>query len=114
MESKPVLILLFVVLVIFAWSMVGFIGKLQVTKENKEIAEKKVAELEKEKADYEAKIAKLKTPEGVEETIRDTYGLAKEGEGLIVVVDDKNNPNKSNNSEGGFFSHLMFWKNWFK
>ncbi|MEO5635461.1 MAG: septum formation initiator family protein [Candidatus Paceibacterota bacterium] len=115
MESKPVLVMLIVLLLVFSWSIIGFIGKLQVTSENKKIAEKKVAELQKQKDEYNAKIEKLKTQNGVEETIRDTYGLAKEGEGLIVVVDDQSAIDAAaKRDSSGFWSHVFFWNNWFK
>ena len=38
----------------------------------------------------------LSTQNGVEEIIRDKYGLAKEGEGLIVITDDNNQTNTQN------------------
>ena len=85
---------------------------MQLTKENREIVEYKIAELEKGKEKLSSDIAKLQTEEGVEENIREKFGLAKEGEGMIVIVEDKNQPEiplETNTS--GFFS---FFKNLFK
>src|SRR5258708_1811966 len=90
LHSKPVLALLGILLLVFAYGVVGFFGKMRVTVENKNIAEKKVADLEKQKEKLSSDIAKLKTDSGVEESIRDKFGLAKEGEGEIIIVDDKN------------------------
>ena len=39
MESWPVLLFLGILVLIFAWGVIGFIGKMQTTRENREIAE---------------------------------------------------------------------------
>ncbi len=111
LESKPVLVFLGVLLLFFTWGVIGFMGKMQVTRENKRLAEAKVAELLKQKEKLSSEIANLQTDSGKEAIFRENFGLAKEGEGLIVIVDDKNAAkNKSKNSTG-FFS---FFKNLFK
>ena len=86
-------------------------NKMSVTRENRKIAENKVAQLEKEKEKLASDINKLKSQNGIEENIRDKFGLAKEGEGLIVILDDKNTAETSKENSGGFFSFL---KNWFE
>ena len=111
MYSRPVLVLLSILVLFFAWGVINFTGKMEVTRENRKIAENKVAQLEKEKEKLSSDIAKLNSPSGVEESIRLKFGLAKEGEDLIVVVEDKNPPPAKDASSGGFFS---FFKNWFK
>ena len=115
MYSKPVLIFLGILVLLFAWNVFGFIGKMEITRENRKIVENKVAELEREKAKLSADIARLETEEGIEESIREKFGLVKEGESLIVVIEDKNALQaESRENTGGFFSRLFFWKNWFK
>ena len=81
-------------------------GKAVETSKNKKMAESKVAELEVEKEKLSSDIARLKTEAGVEENIREKFGLAKEGEALIVVVDDKNKNDGADEDSGGFFSFL--------
>src|SRR3989344_5966336 len=85
-ESWPVLAILGIVLVFFAWGVIGFMGKMQMTRENRKIAENKMAELKQEEAKLSSDIAKLKTDEGIEASMREKFGLAKVAEGLIVVV----------------------------
>jgi len=114
LQSKPVLALLGILVLVFASGVIGFMGKMQVTIENRKIAENKLAELEKEKIKLSSDIAKLKTDSGVEESIRSKFGLAKEGESEIIIVEDKTTPEPVKEDSGGFFSSLMFWKNWFK
>jgi cell division protein FtsB len=89
LESKPFLILLSFIALAFIWGVISFVGKMEETIKNKKIANSKLEELKQEKAKLSSDIAKLNTPEGVEASIREKFGYAKEGEGLIVVVDDK-------------------------
>lgn len=87
-HSKPVLGILTVLFFLSAWSIIGFWGKMEDTRRNKEMAQEKLLELEQSKAKLESDIAKLETDRGVEEVLRENFGLAREGEGLIVVVED--------------------------
>jgi len=114
MHSKPVLGLLGVVVLIFASGVIGFMGKMRTTIENRKVAENKLAQLETEKDRLSSEVAKLKSQDGIEESIREKFGLAKEGEGMIMIVDDKNPTKPPEKPKEGFLSSLFFWKNWFK
>ena len=108
MQSKPALVLLGIVVLAFAWSVVGLVGKMRETVKNKTIVEDKIAELQQTKEKLSADIEKLKTEKGVEESIREKFGWVKEGEGVIVVVEDNssNQTGQEPESSGGFFSWL--------
>lgn len=107
MQSKPFLIFLGVIILAFIYSMFGFIGKMEETSKNREIVEDKVLELEKSREKLDSDITKLKTEKGIEKNIREKFGLAKEGENMILVVEDKNLPEVPKNTDsGGFFSWL--------
>ncbi len=112
LESVPVLIILVALLLFFAWGVLRFIVKMRDTGKNKEIAQMKVAELAEAKEKLGGDIENLKTERGVEENIREKFGLAKEGEGLIVVVDDKNAQNPEEEGDKNWF--VRFLKNWFR
>jgi cell division protein FtsB len=113
LQSKFVLVVLGLLIITFSWSIIELAGKLQNTIENKKIAENKVKELQKEKEGLLYDIANLNTDKGVEESIRERFGLAKDGEEMIIIVDDKNSTETVNNKPGnkGLFSFL---KNLFK
>ena len=111
MESWPVLLFLGILVLIFAWGVIDLTVKMRTTRENRKIIGNKVAELEGEKAKLSSDIARLETESGIEENIRDKFGLAKEGEGLIVVVEDKEKVEVEDESSGGFFN---FFRNLFK
>ncbi len=110
-QSKVFLIFLGIVILAFIYSMFGFVSKMEETGRNKKIVEDKVAELQKSKEKLSSDITSLQTQKGVEEDIREKFGLAKEGESMIMITDDNTStPTKSENSSG-FFS---FFKNLFK
>jgi competence protein ComGC len=111
-ESKPVLILLGIGILVFAWSILGFWNKLQDTEKNKKIVENQITSLEQQKEKLTTDINSLNTDEGKEKVFRENFGLAKEGEDEIVIIDDKNSiPPPSLPSSSGF---LGFFKNLFK
>lgn len=115
MQSKPVLVFLGILILIFTWNILGFLSKMQETEKNKKIAEERVALLHQKKEDISSEINSLNTVQGKEEFIRENYGWAKEGEDVIVVVEGKNPSEVPKTSSSlGFFSFLFFWKNWFK
>lgn len=112
MQSKPVLIFLGILVLIFAWNVLNFWNKMEDTAKNKKIVENKVATLKQQKENYLSEINNLNTDQGKEKFFRESLGLAKEGEDMIVVVEDKTpiqEPKPS--SFSGFFS---FFKNLFK
>ncbi len=111
-QSKFFLVFLGLVIAAFVYNLIGLSKKMEETIKNKKIVEDKITELGNSKDKLSSDISKLKTNEGVEANIREKFGLAKEGEGMVVIVDDKNsdNPPKTPNSSG-FFSFL---KNLFK
>ena len=109
--SSPSLFLLIILLFFFAFGVIRFFGKMRTTGENRKIAEEKVAQLQKQKETLSTEITKLNTESGKEESIRERFPVAKDGEGVIVIVEDENVPNVPKPKSDGFFS---FFTNWFK
>jgi len=110
-ESNVSLVILFALLVFFSVNIVKLGGKLLDTEEKKRIAEEKVTELKKRKEETTNQIESLKTEKGIEENIREKFGSIKEGEKLIIIVEDKNKIVEEVKEESTF---LQFLKNWFK
>ena len=86
MYSRAMYVFLIVFLLFATQATWSVFGKYQETKENKRHAQKELAELKKRESEVKDRIEHLKTREGVEREIREKFGLAKEGEGVIVVV----------------------------
>ena len=61
--------------------------------------------------DYlQGSIAALKTEEGVEAKIREEYGYVRDGEEMVMVINDKSaTPVIEEEEEKGFFEKLFDW-----
>ena len=111
-QSWPVLIFLSILLLFFATGVFRFMVKMRETTKNREIAEMKVFELQQAKEKLSKDIENLKTEKGLEENIREKFGLAKEGEDLIIVVDSKENLELDDKKKQNYF--ILLFNNWFK
>ena len=87
MHSKAGLLLLGVFVLFFSWNVFTFAVKAKETAQNRDVAQEKIVSLQQQKDRLTKDIDSLNTQSGVEETIRDKFGLAKDGEGMIVVTD---------------------------
>jgi len=105
-QSKPFLILLGILMLFFAWSLLRFWNKMEETSQNKKAAEDKIASLQRQKEKLSSDLNSLKTDQGKEKIFRENFGLAKEGEGEIVIVEDKNPPAVPKTASSDFFSFL--------
>jgi cell division protein FtsB len=110
-ESKPVLILLGILILFFAWNILGFWNKMRETEKNKKTAEEEVVSLEQQKEKLSSGLNSLNTDEGKEKIFRENFGLAKDGEDEIVIVEDQNPPIAPAPASSGFWG---FFKNIFK
>lgn len=112
MQSKPALFILGIIILVFAWNIIGFLSKMKETAKNRDIATKNIQDLSEAKTKLSADIASLETEKGIEDNIREKFGLAKEGEQMIVIVEDKNQPELNpKDKKKGFFG---WFKNLFK
>ncbi len=110
MQSTPFLIFLGALTIFFSFSLLSLLSKAREVSQNKKITESKVTELEVSKAKLTSEIVKLKTEEGIEENIREKFGLVKEGEKVIVVLKDESK-GEANKKTGlaGFLSAVRDW-----
>ena len=111
-ESKPFLILFGIVILIFSWNVFGFWNKMQETVKNKNIVEDRVAILKQQKENISSEINNLNTDQGKEKFFRENLGLAKDGEGVTVVVEEKKLPETQKDASPSWF--FSFLKNLFK
>ena len=104
--------LIFVISVALIYNVIGLIKKNKLTRENRQRAADQLASLEVRETELQSELDKLRTDRGIEETLRDKFGVVKEGEGLIIIVDDPDNKKTEDNpgESNGFF---QFFKNLF-
>jgi len=107
-HSPLVLLLLFCVLVLFAYNMIGLATKERETARKKDLILSNIETLRAREKSLNSDIEKLKTDEGVEETIRDKYQVVKPDEKMVTIVDEEKNvaPSVEVESKHGFFEWL--------
>ena len=105
--SWPALILM-VVLVFFLIK-----GSAEVMVKERESA-KRVENLEKEtealsarEAELRDGIARLQTEEGIVEEIREKFSVAREGEYVAIIVDEKANASSTESTEGSWYKKIL-------
>lgn len=103
------LVFLTILVLAFGWGVMNFMLKMEETERNKEIAEEKLSELEKRKSKLEQDILQLSTDKGKEKIFREDFGMGREGEGLIVVVEEKKDIEKEEVKDIGFFPSVKIF-----
>lgn len=106
-------LVLIALLVVIAVAIPGVWGVYKKERESRVLraeAEAQLADLSQRRAQLEADISKLKTPRGMEETLRAQYRLAKNGEGLIIIVDPSTPvPAKATSTVMEWFNKAFSW-----
>ncbi len=81
-----VLIVLAVLLMRAVW---GMHLRFQEAEKYQERAQKELTNVEGREKELRENIASLKNDRGIEAALRDRFGLVKEGEGVVIVVDEE-------------------------
>lgn len=90
--NQKQLIIVIVLSLALAWSLWLLWGIAQKEERARHAANEAKQELEtlqKRHATLEANLEELNTPRGEEATLRETYGVARPGEEVIIVVEDE-------------------------
>lgn len=86
----------------------GVYEKERETYAGRATAEQELQGLKEREIKLRGDIVRLQTPEGVEESLRQQFDMAKEGEGVIVIVDREAVKERS---DGGFdMQNISGWK----
>lgn len=113
--SKPAIGFLFLLTILLS---VSAYNRYEIAEETKERLEAKQAELDalEERADtLETKVRYLEDERGVEEELRSRFDVAKEGEDVIILVDERHGSDEgrpidpSPEPRPSFFERLKFW-----
>jgi cell division protein FtsB len=107
-HSPLMLAILFVVVIVFAYNLVGLLEKERETSKRKELALDQIETLKKRQSTLENDIARLETDEGVEAAIREKYQVVKAGEKVVTIVDEEEKVNQSDeaNRPHGFWNFI--------
>lgn len=88
-HSPIMLIFIFCVFMLFLYNIIGLIEKERETSHKKELILEEIEELRQREISLNKDILRLQTEDGKEEIIREKYQVAREGEKMVIIVDEK-------------------------
>jgi cell division protein FtsB len=103
LKTKIGLTLSLLIAVLLFWGLFGFLEKLSVSNKNKKAEQAKLEFYEEERAKIEKRLADINSEEGIDKTVRENYNLSKEGESLIVIIEEEDSQSENSVSESNFF-----------
>lgn len=103
--SKITIIILGLIFLLLAKACFSVYQKQRDTKEKLTRAEAALTELSDRRTNLQEETARLQSSEGIEEEIRRKFQVSKEGEKVIVIVDDQKDQNMPATSTS-FFSKV--------
>ena len=103
---KATLVVLFLIVLLLARSTWLVWGKKQESEEMRRVSSQNVEELRARNDNLQSKIGKLDTNSGVEQEIRAKYSVVKEGENMVVVVEDPDSKSATTTQEMGFWKKI--------
>ncbi|MFA7252879.1 MAG: septum formation initiator family protein [Candidatus Paceibacterota bacterium] len=110
--SRTTLVVLGLIIILLINSVWGVYKKRAISKENLDKAQASLDNLQAREETLSNEIERLKSTAGVEEEIREKFGLVKPGEEVIIVVDAENKLTVENIAENRNFWQKMI--EWFK
>lgn len=110
--SKVTIVIAFIILVILLNATWNAYQKAKFTRENEEAANRELMELQERAEFLRGKTEALSTPEGIEREIRENLPVAKEGERVIILVEDKDDLNEegsAGHTEESWWKEVFPW-----
>jgi cell division protein FtsB len=103
--SKPVIAVLLVLIGLLSTAVWNMYTKQRETAEKRAQLAQSLAELEQREASLESEIERLRTQRGVEKEIRERFNVAREGERVMVIVNESKPKETAQETEqNGFWS----------
>lgn len=108
--SKVVLVIFLAIIIWLLCSVWNVYKKQDMTRDNLAKTAASLEGLQAREKMLTGEIQKLKTDVGIEEEIREKYGLIKPGEEVIVIVDNDEGGNVvKNTTSTGFWQKIKDW-----
>lgn len=95
-------VLLLVSSLVIFYGFVGSMSKYSLARDKYLDSEQELKDLEENKEKLERSIQEVSSPFGEEKVIRDRFNVVKEGESLIVIVDNEYEEKSESGKENGF------------
>lgn len=105
--SKTMLVILSILLLLIGRATWNVYKKVELSNAHLELAQKEYDKLIERQTALVSQIDRLNTEQGVESEIRQKFKVAKEGEGLAVIVDDDLKVDMSTTTKKGLWEKLL-------
>ncbi len=112
--SPLLLVILLVALLFFSRATYSLWQKYGDAKDMISLLEKEKSVLNAKQDNLAARVSTLKTDKGVEEAIREKFKVIKEGEGVVVIVDQKEKESDTLQSKTEIPTFLERVRNFFR
>lgn len=109
-HSPIVLVVIFGLIILFMYNIISLIEKERETVKKKNIAQEQLENLKDRQSSISKEIDKLKTEDGIEESIREKYQVVKPGEKIVIIVNEEDNIDSGNDE----FSKKNSFIGWIK
>ena len=107
--SSPMLFLMVIILGVGMVKVYGIAQKADNTRNSLSEVSQNYERLKVRDNYLQSSIAALKTQEGIEAKIREEYGYVKEGEEMVMVINNKTLPPQEDEEVLGFWESLLPW-----
>ena len=98
------------IFILFAlWAVIGVFQKERESQDLRKDAEAQLRELQKREIALKARIESLETERGQEAALRDAYGVGREGEGMVQIVDRPATTSEQYGEERVSWFQRLFW-----
>lgn len=111
LKTKIGLVISFLISIFLLLGLTGFLQKLNVSNKNKKQEQSKLDFYQSERDKIEDRLVEVDSEEGKDRNVRENYNLAKEGEGLVVIVEETDDSTESSSDKKKGF--LDFFRNIF-
>lgn len=95
-------VLLLVASLVIFYGFIGSMSKYSLARDKYLDSEQELRDLEENKEKLEKSIQEVSSPFGEERVIRDRFNVVKEGESLVVIVDNEYEEKSESGEENGF------------
>ena len=109
MYSKPILLFLIILLFVMGRAVWNVYEKEKESRKNLALVQKEYNELTEKEANLIEKNEDLKTHKGIERELRDRFGVAKEGEEMILIFDNEEDSGNIIKEKRSLWKKIIEW-----
>jgi cell division protein FtsB len=109
MKRRIIILVLVILALVLGRAVYGVIHKQDESAQLRAEAERELSDLKQRETDIRTGIAEIASERGVEKALRSEYELARDGESVIVIVDDSEEAKPAPKSAPETRSWSWFW-----